>query len=156
MSSNHMMLAWIFPMCMSCLFEILMLLAGLSGWMTTLLKENGHRGAFASRMTWLSIAHHNQQSYDMFAWSFPVCMLCIFELLTILAGLSGWMTTFLMQNVRIQAVQPSAVMGTDTDTEAVAPGKFIPASPILLPEGPWKQVWFFPHAIRCKELVDFQ
>jgi len=31
-------------------------------------------------------------------------------------------------------------MGTDTDTEAVAPGKFIPASPILLPEGPWKQV----------------
>ena len=60
--------------------------------------------------------------------------------------------TTLMQNVTFQAVQPSAVMGTDTDTETVAPGKFIPASPILLPEGPWKQVWFFPHAITVQSI----
>jgi hypothetical protein len=38
------------------------------------------------------------------------------------------------------AVRSAATTGTDVDAGAVAPGKFIPASPILLPAGPWKQV----------------
>ncbi|KAG0565684.1 hypothetical protein KC19_7G007000 [Ceratodon purpureus] len=38
------------------------------------------------------------------------------------------------------AVRSAATTGTDVDADAVAPGKFIPASPILLPEGPWEQI----------------
>ena len=51
-------------------------------------------------------------------------------------------TTFVMQNDNVLAVRSAATTDTDVDAEAVAPGKFIPASRILLPEGPWQRVWF--------------
>jgi hypothetical protein len=39
--------------------------------------------------------------------------------------------------------QPAVFAGmAEVRTEAVAPGSYIPASPILLPDGPWKQVCF--------------
>jgi glutamate N-acetyltransferase/amino-acid N-acetyltransferase len=37
--------------------------------------------------------------------------------------------------------QPAVFAGmAEVHTEAVAPGSYIPASPILLPDGPWKQI----------------